>query len=120
MRNLVGYIFCFLKKVEFKLKRLGNELARLKITARETQFSLNSYAYSGGFPKLSGLLCRSTNKRFIVRICKLYDIIEIQAPIGITVCVSRDTRNFNYFAVIQSPRADLPNDTQKPAHFLSS
>lgn len=36
-----------------------------------------------------------------------------------TVCVSKDTRNFKYPAVIQSPGA-RPSQYQEPAHFLFS
>lgn len=36
-----------------------------------------------------------------------------------TVCVAKDTRNFKYPTVVQSPGARPSEQYQEPAHFLS-
>lgn len=76
VRNLVGDVFCFFKKLNPNLKdyRMDSKVLSLFSLSpsplspsplfflTHTLLSLNFFA----FPKLSELLCKSTNKRSIV------------------------------------------------------
>ena len=120
-RNLAGDILFFFWKSWIQTRKIQGWIVKLssvlRIKAQEKTLSLSS----GAFPKLSRLLCRATNKRSIVWICKLCDVIETQAPIGITnsLCF-QGYQELKYPAVIQSPGARPSQQYQEPAHFLFS